>query len=264
MQSQAISRTTQNERRDRTYGALEAFPEFLEKFTPPVGGFDPRGAWKLSYGVWLFAGEPGAVGFLEIERQPAADGAALKVVTRIAHLNGYQEQNAALECAADALSSLRSLELESVSGTPEGQPLPATRTSLRVEVRGSAVEFTRGTRRRTARAAPPVVASWGLLDALQRLPPDQPKTLEFTLLDDGDLLKPAQRLTYAGKTSVQAAGGAGLALHCWEQTGYGVLPTHYWADAQGRLLFAVAGQRAFLFDPAARQNAAGRRRRKQA
>jgi hypothetical protein len=264
MQPQIVRRTAQNDRRDKTYGSLEAFPEFLEKFTPPAGGFDPRGAWKLSYGVWLFAGDPGAVGFLEIERQPAANGAALKVATRIAHLNGYQQQSVALECAADLLSSLRWLELESVSGTPEGQPLPVTKTSVRVEVRGSTVEFARGTRRRTARAAPPVVASWGLLEALQRLSPDQPKALEFTLLDDGDLLKPAQRLTYAGETSVQVAGGAGLALHCWEQIGYGVLPTHYWRDAQGRLLFAVAGQRAYLYDPDARQNSAGRRRRKRA
>jgi hypothetical protein len=264
MQPQTIRQTVKNDRRDKTYGSLEAFPEFLEKFSPPAGGFDPRGAWKLSYGVWLFAGDPQAVGYLEIERRPTAGGSALTVAGRIAHLNGYQQQNAALDCAADTLSSLRWLELESTSGTPEGQPLPATQTSLRVQVRGSAVEFTRGTRRRTARAAPPVVASWGLLEALQRLEPDQPKALEFTLLDDGDLLKPAQRLTYLGKTSVQVAGGAGLALHCWEQTGYGVLPTHYWVDAQGRLLFVVAGQKAFLYDPAARQNAAGRRRRKQA
>jgi hypothetical protein len=264
MQSQTVRRTVKNDRRDKPYGSLEAFPEFLEKFAPPAGGFDPRGAWKLSYGVWLFAGAPGAVGFLEIERQPAASGATLKVATRIAHANGYQQQSAALECEGDPLSSLRSLELESVSGTPEGQPLPATKISARVLVRGSTVEFARGARRRTARAAPPVVASWGLLDALQRLSPDQPKALEFTLLDDGDLLKPVQRLTYAGKTSIQGAGGAGLALDCWEHTGYGVLPTHYWVDAQGRLLFAVAGQRAFLYDPEARQHAAGRGRRKRA
>ena len=252
-------------RRDKTYGSLEAFPEFLDKFTPPAGGFDPRGAWKLTYGVWLFAGDPGSVGFLEIARQPAADGAALKVTTRVAHSNGYQQQSAALDCAADALSSLRSLDLESVSGTSEGQPVPATKASVRVQVRGGAVEFARGARRRTARAAPPVVASWGLFDALPRLSPEQAKTLEFTLLDDGDLLIPAQRLTYVGKASVQAAGGAGLTLDCWEQTGYGVLPTHYWLDAHGRLLFAVAGQRAYLYDPGARQiPAAGRRRRKQA
>jgi hypothetical protein len=264
MQSQAISPATKRDRRDKTYGSLEAFPEFFEKFVPPTGAFDPRGAWKVSYGVWLFAGDPGAVGFLEIERQPGADGAALKVATRVAHLNGYQQQSAELGCAADTLSSLRWLTLESVSGTPEGTPVPATRTSVRVEVRGGAVQFTRGERRRSARAAPPVVASWGLMEALQRLSPEPPSALEFTLLDDGDLLKPAQRVTYAGKTSIQAAGGAGLTLHCWEHTGYGMLPAHYWRDAQGRLLFVVAGQRAYLYDPAAREHAAGRRRRKQA
>ena len=60
------------------------------------------------------------------------------------------------------------------------------------------------------------------------------------------------------------AGGAALALDCWEHTGYGVLPTHYWLDSRRRLLFAVAGQRAYLYDPGPRQNPAGRKRRKQA
>jgi len=251
---------TKTERRDKTYGTLEAFPEFIERFTPPAADFDPRGAWKQSYAIRLFAEDSGTLGFLELERRPAADGAVLTVATKLAHVNGLQEQNAKLQCAADALGSLRSIQLESVSSGLDGQLVAATKLAIGGQVRGGSIEWTRAGRKRSAPAPPPLVANWALFDAVQRLAPDLNKSFEFTLLDDGDLIKPAQRLVYVGQTTVQAAGGASLSLHCWEQTGYGVLPIHYWVDGKGRLLFAIAGQKAFLYDPEARNNARGRNR----
>jgi hypothetical protein len=251
---------TKIERRDKTYGTLEAFPEFIERFTPPAADFDARGAWKQSYAVRLFAEDSGTLGFLEVERRPAADGAALTVATKLAHVNGFQEQNVKLQCAADALGSLRSMQLESVSSGLDGQLVAAAKLAIGGQVRGGFIEWTRAGRKRIAPAPPPVVANWALFDTVQRLTPDLNKSFEFTLLDDGDLIKPAQRLVYVGQTTVQAAGGANLSLHCWEQTGYGVLPTHYWVDGKGRLLFAIAGQKAFLYDPEARNNARGRNR----
>lgn len=247
------------ERRDKTYGALEAFPDFLERFTPPAGEFDPRGAWKQTYAMRLFAEESGTIGYLEIERRPAPDGVALTVATRFAHSNGYQEETAKLSCGADRLGSLRSIEIESVLGGQDNAPVAATRMAASGVVRGASIEWTRGGRKRTVPAPPPLVASWSLLEAVGRMKPGE-KPVEFTLLDNGDLVKPAQRLLYAGKTEVKVAGGASLALDCWEQTGYGVLPAHYWVDAQHRLLFAVAGQKAYLYDPDARKTAGARTR----
>jgi hypothetical protein len=261
MQTKSKAKRPKADRRDRTYGTLEAFSEFIERFTPPATGFDPRGAWKQSYGVRLFAEESGSVGFLEIERRPAADGTALTVSTRLEHVNGQQEENMKLLCAADKLGPLRSIQIESISSDSDGKPVAATKASISGHVRGESVEWTRAGRKRSVRIAPPLVANWALFDALQRLAPDQTKPIEFTLLDDGDLIKPAQRLAYLGKTSVKVAGGTSLPLHCWEQTGYGVLPTHYWVDGKGRLLFAIAGQKAFLYDPDARNNVRGRNRR---
>ena len=251
---------TKTERRDKTYGALEAFPEFIGQFTPPASDFDPRGAWKQTYAIRLFAEDSGTLGFLEIERRPAADGAALTIATRLAHVNGFQEQNAKLQCAADVLGSLRSIQVESVSGGLDGRPVAAAKLAIGGQVRGGFIEWTRAGGKRSAPAAPPLVANWALFDAVQRLTPDSNKFYEFTLLDDGDLVKPAQRLLYIGQTTVQATGGASLSLHCWEQTGHGSLPTHYWVDAKGRLLFAIAGQKAFLYDPGARNKARGRSR----
>lgn len=250
------------ERRDRTYGTLEAFSEFIGQFTPPAPGFDPRGAWKQAYAVRLFAETSGNIGFLEIARRPAGDGAEFAVTTQLEQTNGQQDENVKLVCAADALGSLRSLQLDSISSDASGKVVEATRGSLRCEVHGKTIEWTRAGRKRSAPATPPVVANWALFDAVQRLAPKESKPIEFTLIDDGDLVKPAQRLVYRGKESVKVAGGTSLSLDWWEQTGYGILPTHYWVDGSGRLLFAISGQKAFLYDPDARNHVAARRRRK--
>jgi hypothetical protein len=259
MQKKSGQKKAKAERRDITYGTLEAFSGFFEGFTPPAAGFDRRGAWTNTYAVYLFAGDPGPVGFLEIERRPATAGVELVVATRLAHYNGYQEQKATLRCAGEPPGALRSARIESVSGGTDGAPVASTRLVVEATVSGGAVEFMRAGRRRTAKAAPPVVAGWALFDVVQQLSAEA-APLQFTLLDDGDLLKPAQRLLYAGRTAVRAAGGASLALDCWEQTGYGVLPTHYWVDGRGQLLAAIAGQKAFFCDPEARRNPGGARR----
>lgn len=246
--------------RDRTYGAIEAFPEFLERFTPPAGPFDPHGAWKQTWAVHLFAQLPGYAGFLELERRPAAEGAVFTATTRLAHANGYSEQTFTIACAAGAPAPLRSLKTESVVGDLDGKPVAASRLAVSGEVRGAAIEWTRAGRKRSTPAPPPLVAAWALFDAVQRLKPGA-RPPAFTLLDDGDLVKPAQRLVYAGETSARTAAGS-LALRCWEHTGEGILPAHYWVDAQGRMLFAVAGQKAYLYDPEARgRMAAGSRGR---
>jgi hypothetical protein len=182
---------------------------------------------------------------------------ALTVATRLAHENGFHEENAQLVCAADKLATLRSFRLESISGDVDGKPVAQTKALLSGEVRGTSIEWTWGERKRRRAAVLPLVANWALFDAVQRLGLDE-KPIEFTVLDDGDVLKPAQRLVYVGRTSVEVAGGANLPLRCWEQTGYGVLPAHYWVDGKSRLLFAIAGQKAFLYDPDARNHAARR------
>jgi hypothetical protein len=238
--------------RNRTYGTLEAFHEFLDQFVPPTEAFDPLGAWKQSYQIQLFGEMVGSVGFLELERRPAPQGFALTVATEFTSDNGRQEETAKLLSAADKFGSLRSIQAESVTSDVAGAPIPSLKIALSGQVRDGSIEWTRAGRKRTARAAAPVVSNWALFDAVQRLKPDGEQPLAFTLVDDGDVVKPGQRVTYAGKTQVKVAGGAGLSLDCWEQTGYGIIPIHYWVDAQHRLLFAIAGQKAFLFDPGAR------------
>jgi hypothetical protein len=251
MPQQAVE-LTPKERRNKVYGALEAFPEFMRRFDPPTGAFDPHGPWKHSYAIQLFADPIATAGFLEIERRPSAGETALTISTGAALGNGHQDATFRLISADDKMGSLRSIEIESVSRGLDGALLLSTEVSLTGQVRGGSIEWTRAGRKRTAPAPAPLLSNWSLFDTVQRLKPDSEQPIEFTLLDDGDLLKPNQRLVYLGKHTVVVAGGASLMLDGWEQTGYGVLPVHYWVASDGRLLFAIAGQKAFLYDPGAR------------
>jgi ATP synthase F1 gamma subunit len=68
-----------------------------------------------------------------------------------------------------------------------------------------------------------------------------------TLLEEMDLLKRNQRLTFAETITFKQ-----LRLTSYEQIGDGVLPFHYWVDERHRVLFVLSGQRSYIYDPDAR------------
>ena len=100
---------------------------------------------------------------------------------------------------------------------------------------------------RTMPAPERLTSNWSLLDALQRLAADDTQPLTFDMLEELDLLKPNQRLVRRHATEVELAGQP-VRLEGFEQTGRGILPYAYWRDDQSRLLLAVGGMRACLWD----------------
>jgi hypothetical protein len=58
--------------------------------------------------------------------------------------------------------------------------------------------------------------------------------LRFDILQNGLVIKPDQTLHYSGQIQIPVAGGT-AAMDCYAQTGYGILPTHYLVDGQGRV-----------------------------
>lgn len=106
------------------------------------------------------------------------------------------------------------------------------------------------------RAPNAFTGSWSLFDAVQRLP-FEVDPIEFDMLDDLELMKPRQRLV-AGPSIEVVLNGRKLRLHSFEQIGEGILPYSYWLDDQHRLLIAVGGVRAFIWDPTASTPPSGR------
>ena len=77
------------------------------------------------------------------------------------------------------------------------------------------------------------------------------------MLEDLELLKPGQRLYYAGSDEFPV-GGKQMKLHSFEQLGWGIIPYTYWLDESHRLIVAIGSLRAYVLDSKAGGSEAGR------
>jgi len=78
----------------------------------------------------------------------------------------------------------------------------------------------------------PLIGRWALLGLLAsgKL---RSEPLIFDMLDDSTL-RPDQSLSYTGQVEIPVADGTAK-LDCYAQTGWGIVPTHYLVDADGRV-----------------------------
>jgi len=220
----------------------------LKDFVPPTGPFEPNGTWTTSYRLWLVQRHFGG-GALTIRREPTDGGIRLTVDLAVAEYAGYlRRTRTVVECASDTLCTPKSWTLESSVVDVDDKPSTGTRLAERGTLRGEVLETRFGDRVRKQKLAAPATCNWSLFDAVQRLPREKTRPLAFTLLEDMDLVKPEQTLTFR-ETKDLKLGAATLRLTGYQQIGRGVLPWQYWVDGQGRLLFAFSGVRAYLYDP---------------
>lgn len=84
----------------------------------------------------------------------------------------------------------------------------------------------------THKTSHPLIGRWALLPLLSSgIIKSQP--LSFDMLDDSTL-RSDQILRYTGPIDIPIAGGY-IRLNCYAQTGWGIVPTHYLVDAEGRV-----------------------------
>lgn len=236
----------------KPYGTLAEVQWLLDDFVPPADGFDAKGSWQLGYSLWLEDAEA-AAGYLEIRRETAGANIVLDVRSAVTQSTGaVHHTSAKLLCAPDALCSPRSWQLESALLDAAGSLVASTRLTQSGTVHNDTIQSQLGNWKRARKVPLPFTSNWSLFDAVQRAPGAGAPVQQFALLEDLDLLKPRQRLSFLEKITATVAGGKQLPLDCYEQTGEGVLPFHYWVDAGRRILFALSGTRAYLYDPQAR------------
>ena len=207
----------------------------LAGFQPPSGAFDPAGDWEHRYGVWVLL--PNArnnksrkMGELSLRRTRAGEAAFDLRVTMTTEQQAATvcKVEASMRCRADVIAAVTEWRLTSEMLDNSGAALADTRC----ELRGN------GEKDRAS--------NWSLLEAVQRVPAASGE-VRFNMLEDLDLLKTDQRLHYRGPAEIDLAGRT-LRLHGFEQIGHGILPCDYWRDEQGRLLFAIGGVRALIWE----------------
>jgi hypothetical protein len=227
----------------------------LEGLTPPDGPFDPLGAWEHRYALWTvlpvnegMKGKNAVTGAFALRRAPGPDGTATLEVRQAARVNqGQCRVTAHITVAADRLATPRSWEVESVLLDPQRRPVADTRVRTTGRVAEGALVW-RDRRERTRPAPAALTSNWSLFDALQRLPADLAEPLRFDMVEELELFKPRQTLARRESVPVEL-GGRTVTLHRYVQVGDGILPYDYWLDDRRRVLLAVGGMRAYVFDP---------------
>lgn len=84
----------------------------------------------------------------------------------------------------------------------------------------------------TCSTSHPLIGRWALLPLLSS-GIVKSKPLTFDMLDDSTL-RSDQTLRYTGPIVIPVAGG-NVKLDCYAQTGWGIVPTHYLVDVEGRV-----------------------------
>jgi len=229
--------------------SLEALKEYgaFQGFQAP-GSFDPEGAWTHTYRIWLVGGgRDRDRGSLRIERSALANGAVtLDVALTVKQAAGNtQDTRAKVECRADPLCAPTSWQMSSVILDAQGQPIEATKVEQSATVGSEGVEVTTGGVTSVRKIPRPFTSNWSLFDAVQRLPGEAAKPLQFALLEDLELVKRGQRLSFRESTEFDFGGGT-QTLRGYHQIGEGILPYHYWVDEPSRLLIVISGIRAYI------------------
>ena len=114
----------------------------------------------------------------------------------------------------------------SVVGVPEVHYTEQGRwDGQRMQVKGRSFSLERET-------SGPLIDRWSLLPLLASGKIKQ-QDLKFDLLDESTL-RPNQTLRYMGEVTIPVASGE-TSLDCYVQSGWGIVPTHYLVDPQGRV-----------------------------
>ena len=228
-------------------GLLESAGAFLAAATLPAGPFDPAGAWKQNYAVWMKDRQEGWTGALALQRGPRQDGEfdlqvdwRVRQSTKVVH-----HVQAAVVCQADELATPRSWKSQSRILQPSGQAIDDLTVAQEAVSKDGVVELSDGRRLFADRPLKAWTSNWSLLEAVQRIAPGRIKPLSFSMLEFLDVRKDGQCLSYLGQADVDF-GARKAHLSGYQHLGAGVLPWEYWLDEHRRLVVVRSGLVGYL------------------
>lgn len=211
---------------------------------PPLAGFTPAGKWKQEYTMFLLQPTVARkVGSFSLQRSPrAAHNFMLTVQTRRIGNSGYSQfQRAEMQCTEDILATPHSWLFDTKMALKAADPpylMSGRRRSANV-TNGTLIIRDKLRVNKTDIQAP-YSNEWTLLEAVQRLPGQSMKPITYTLIDEYDTPQSNHRLAYRKQIHVNLQSGPEpLTGYC--DLGRAVVPTVYWVDKHGRLIFVCTG-----------------------
>jgi len=226
----------------------------LHGFPPPPPGFDPAGSWKATYRIWACHGYHKTgnkdVGLFEITSKSTPNERIFQLHIRhqLVQVDGFLHQlDARLWCRRDTWASPVAWQLTSRFLKPDGQPLPALTIQQSARIENGTLKLRTNQHLTQQQLARTVTSNWSLFEAIQRLDFTSAALPAVDMLEGLSILKPQQRISYQGPTSVHF-GNVTIQLHRFVQLGPGILPTEYWLDPQHRLLLVTSMNKVYVLD----------------
>ena len=215
--------------------------------------FKPDGNWVNAYRIWTCHGyrESGNddVGFLRIERVAGKSDRPFTLIVQqeVVQADGMLSIiDAEISCLKNALASPVKWRLSSRFTRPDGKLRGELSVDERAVIKGNILQIETGRRTLKRRVSSSMTSDWSLFEAVQRLEYNEESKLAFDLLEGLSLLKQDHRLFFAA-TDAELADEP-LRRHGLVQIGSGILPSEYWVDERGRLLFVCSMNKAYILD----------------
>lgn len=246
----------------------------------PAASIDPMGEWEQHWGVYSIGFNPVRSGSLRMHRKPEKIGTAILIIDYRKKAPGgfINHTHAELECHLDTLSTPVRWTVQYAIRTAAGQAVPNSQWNMKGhnEIGRITIEDSSG-----KRVLPPsgsLSTFWCLFEAVHRLPKTSFAPVKFTSLDEFDqpvaghtlsfredadfpinhprkskpgdmaaILKENEELKKTPRKRIRVVG--------YEQAGPGILPMTYWTGEDNRLLFAIGGIEAHVWEqPNAQEN----------
>lgn len=246
-----MSDQTASETPVRRSFSLNKIAGVVESYVPPAGNFSPESAYELRFGLYTILSPKrfGQEGELRIAAVPTDDGHVfVEIRVQRTGTSGYSQYIAfRTDCRRELLTVPERWTASSKLALSD-DALPYLHTGLLKHGAadpGALVIECEGVRQ-TRSLSSPYTAKWLLIDAVQRLNGDSELPCEFTVIDEFDDARPGQRLERKSRISVSLAATEAQTVTAFQHTGAGVIPTVYWVDDQGRVLFIISGQEVYI------------------
>ena len=229
--------------------SLDIIAAALADYSVPAAIPDSTARWKRVYSQYSLHNPKmaGSVGTVTITHTPGSVS-KLAVVYEHCWLVKHKETTGIRFGWSGSLSVPTAWEIESAA-IADGKELAGLTGKKSAVIRGNTLVMTTANGAHEYSAPAPATINWLLFDVIPRFGGKHIEPVRFTLIDRGDKVKPGITLSWRKSVNV-AVGKADLALRAYEMKGAGILPTVFWTDERGLLLFVVSGMEAYCLKEA--------------
>lgn len=222
--------------------AIEPITGYLPAFSMVEDGDLNSGSYELTYKAILWSGVDSEInksknregGSLVLRRQrQAGDRAIYTVDQKRQHGRRINHLNAEIICSDSDDYLMEWRMTSSFSEARTGDKVSELDFSEEGKIQGNAISLSNGHTDDEFQTKKLVFSQWNMVGLLAKgvfhsMP------IEFDMMHELSVFKPDQMLKYSGEVQISVATDD-ASLHCYVQTGYGVLPTHYLVDCMGRV-----------------------------